>query len=108
MGSMASGSQVSVKAKQSDTLHAFDAIPGSQGASSGSDSELNTQSVSEMMASLTLNLLAKDFIPSSSLPINPIPGLNHLAPPYHQMYPGVEIQEYPNQHSSVYISCLFT
>ncbi|GJU58177.1 polyadenylate-binding protein-interacting protein 9-like protein [Tanacetum coccineum] len=100
MGSMASGSQVSVEAKQSDTLHAFVANPGSQGASSGSSSELNTQSVSELMASLNLNPLAKDFVPSSNLRINPNQGLNHLARPDHQMYPGMEIQGHPNHGST--------
>ncbi|GJV17813.1 polyadenylate-binding protein-interacting protein 9-like protein [Tanacetum coccineum] len=100
MDSMASGSQVSVEAKQSDTLHALVANPGSQGASSGSSSELNTQSVSELMASLNLNPLAKDFVPSSNLRINPNQGLNHLAHPDHQMYPGMEIQGHPNHGST--------
>ena len=106
---MASGSQISVEANQSTTL-------GSQGASSGSNTklntqsaaEMNTQSAAEMMASWKLNPLAKDFVPSSNLRINPNQGLNRLSSPYHQMYPGMQFQGYPNHHSSVYIACLFT
>ena len=98
---MASGSQISVETNQSTTL-------GSQGASSGSNTKLNTQSAAEMMASWKLNPLAKDFVPSSNLRINPNQGLNRLSSPYHQMYPGMQFQGYPNHHSSVYIACLFT
>jgi hypothetical protein len=107
MDSMASGSHISVETNQSTTLHPFVANIGSQGASSGSNTKVKTQSVAEMMASLKLNPLAKDFVPSSNLRINPDQDLNRLASPYHQMYPGMEIQGYPNHRSSVYISCLF-